>query len=245
MQIAKRTFSPRAAQRIRLACFLVVTTAIWLGYNWWRAPIPMLGVQTITHMPTHSNKVSLTFDDGPHPLTTPLLLAALKRADVKASFFVVGEAMKQYPQLVARIQQEGHHLANHSHSHRNLTRIPPHEHAPEIDLGYAAIKHVGANTNLFRPPGGGLDHAAINHLYRNGYTLAWWTNNVGDWAPIPAWKIAHSVNASMRAGDIILLHDAATSTPQAIPAIVREGRKRGLNFVTMPETLEQVDRQAQ
>jgi peptidoglycan/xylan/chitin deacetylase (PgdA/CDA1 family) len=238
MQIANRTFSPRAAQAIRLGVFLVVTAAIWIAYFWWRTPVAMLGLKAITHLPPESNQVALTFDDGPHPLTTPLLLASLKRANVKATFFVVGEGIRHYPQLAARIRQDGHHLANHSENHRNLTRISSQEYSTEIDSGFTAISNAGAQTRLFRPPGGGLNQSAIDYIYRNGHTLGWWSNNVGDWAPQPAWKIVYGVTGALRAGDILLLHDAATSTPQAIPSIVREARKRGLEFVPMPESLD-------
>lgn len=223
---------------LRSVTFAVITVAIWLGYFTWRPPAPMLGLRAITFMPPETNQVSLTFDDGPHPLTTPLLLGALKRADVKATFFVVGDGMMLYPQLAQRIRQEGHTLANHSQNHINLTKVTSADHPVEIDHGFAAIARTGANTRLFRPPGGGLDRGAMDYLYRNNVTLAWWSNNVGDWAPLPAWKIAHHVNTTLRPGDIVLMHDAGTSTPQAIPYIVREARKRGLKFVPMPETVE-------
>ena len=225
------------AQKLALRCgaFTLVAAAIWTGYFAWRPPAPMLGLRAITFMPPETNQVSLTFDDGPHPLTTPLLLGALKRADVKATFFVVGDGMKLYPQLAKRIQQDGHRLANHSMQHINLTKLSPPDYPREIDGGFAAIERAGQSTRLFRPPGGGLDRAAMNYLYQNDVTLAWWSNNVGDWAPLPAWKIAYHVNHTLRAGDIVLMHDAGTSTPQAIPIIVREARKRGLTFVPMPE----------
>jgi peptidoglycan/xylan/chitin deacetylase (PgdA/CDA1 family) len=235
MQIAHRTFSPRLALIIRSIAFVFVTAAIWGTYFWWRPPAPLLGLKCITRLPAESNQVVLTFDDGPHPLTTPLLLAALRRANVKATFFAVGEGLEHYPQLAARILQEGHHLGNHSENHRNLTRIPPEEFSTEVDEGFNAIARTGQTTHLFRPPGGGLNHAAIAYLYRNGDTLGWWSNNVGDWAPQPAWKIVYEVLGGLRSGDILLLHDAGTSTPQALPAIVREARKRGLEFVPMPE----------
>jgi peptidoglycan/xylan/chitin deacetylase (PgdA/CDA1 family) len=221
----------------RVAAFIAIAVAIWGTYFWWRPPVPLLGSQIITHLPEESNQVALTFDDGPHPLTTPLLLAALKRANVKATFFVVGAGLKYYPQLAHRILQDGHTLANHSLDHRNLTRISPAEYSQEVDGGFAAIAAAGGQTNLFRPPGGGLNHSAIDYLYRDGKTLGWWSNNVGDWAPQPAWRIASSVNAALRPGDIVLLHDACTSTPQALLAIIREGEKRKLKFVPMPETL--------
>lgn len=237
MHFANRTFSPRFALIFRMVMFVLVTSAIWAASFWWRPPASLLNLQCITHMPPESKKVALTFDDGPHPLTTPLMLAALRRADVKATFFVVGEGMKHYPQLAARIRQEGHHLANHSENHHNLTRISSDDFPIEIDEGFSSISRAGAQTRLFRPPGGGLNHAAIEYLHRDGATLGWWSNNVGDWAPQPAWKIVYGVTNALRAGDIILLHDAATSTPQAVPAIVKEARKRGLDFVVMPETL--------
>lgn len=237
MQIANRTFTPEQALYIRVALFVLATVAIWSSYCIWRPPAPALGLRCLTHLPEESNEIALTFDDGPHPLTTPLLLAALNRAKVKATFFVVGDGLKYYPQLAARIKQEGHTFANHSLNHRNLTRISSNEYSAEIDGGFDALRHIGVETKLFRPPGGGLNHAAISHLYSSDQTLAWWSNNLGDWAPQPAWKIVYGVTSSLRSGDIILLHDAATSTPQALPIIVREARKRGLEFVSMPETL--------
>lgn len=214
-----------------------MTAALWGGYCWWRPPASLLGLKCITHLPPESNQVALTFDDGPHPLTTPLLLASLKRANVKATFFVVGDGMNYYPQLAQRIRQDGHSLANHSENHRNLTRIAADEFSTEVDAGFAAIEKAGASTTLFRPPGGGLNHAAIDYLYRNNKTLAWWSNNVGDWAPQEAWRIVYHMNNTLRAGDIVLMHDGGTSTPQALPVVVREARKRGLEFVPMPESL--------
>lgn len=219
---------------LRTLSFLVATLLVWGGYFYWRPPAPMLFLHHDMHLPEWSNEVSMTFDDGPHPLTTPLLLAALRRADVRATFFAVGNGLTYYPQLAQRIRQEGHTLANHSENHRNLTTISPAEYPDEIDKCFSAIAKTGEQTRLFRPPGGGLDRDALNYLYKNNITLAWWSNNVGDWAPLPAWKIAYHVNAAMRPGDIILLHDAGTSTPQAVPAIVREARKRGLRFVPLP-----------
>lgn len=222
----------------RLLIFVFVTTLIWGGYFLWRPPAPMLGLRSISSLPAESNQVALTFDDGPHPLITPLLLAALKRADIKATFFVVGNGLKLYPELAQRIQQDGHKLANHSQHHRSLTKIPVSDYPQEIDRCFDGIRSLGQETRLFRPPGGGLDRAAMSYLHRNGISLAWWSNNVGDWMPQPAWQIANHVNTSLRPGDIVLMHDAGTSTPQAIPAIVRAARQRGLEFVTVPEIAE-------
>lgn len=235
------TLSHPVKLTLRIAAFVATTAALWSAYFWWRPPGPTLHLPVVTHMPEASNEVALTFDDGPHPLTTPLLLASLKRAGVKATFFVVSDGMTLYPQLVKQIVDDGHRLANHSSHHINLTKIERQDYPIEIDQTFEAIAKAGQETRLFRPPGGGLDRRAMNYLYQNDVTLAWWTNNVGDWAPLPAWKIAAHMNNTLRAGDIVLMHDAGTSTPQAIPVIVREARKKGLKFVPMPEEVSLYD----
>ena len=221
----------------RVASFMAVTAAIWAGYFAWRPPLPMLYLRHIEHMGKNSRRLSLTFDDAPHPLSTPLLLASLKRAGVPATFFVVGEGLRIYPELGYRMVAEGHALANHSEYHRNLTRrdVPVKDYDIEVGECFRRIEMLGQKTRLFRPPGGGLNRAAMDYLYRNDVTLAWWSNNIGDWARPPAWKIVHQVRIGVRPGDIVLLHDAGIGTAQSLPKIVREARDSGLTFVPMPE----------
>lgn len=229
------TLSNSTQFALRVFAFIATTAALWSAYFWWRPPGATLYLRSVSHLPEENNEVALTFDDGPHPLTTPLLLASLKRAQVKATFFVVSDGMMLYPQLAKQIADDGHRLANHSSHHINFTKIESSDYPIEVDRTFDAIAKAGQETRLFRPPGGGLDRRTMNYLYQNDVTLAWWSNNVGDWAPLPAWKIADHLNHTLRAGDVVLMHDAGTSTPQAIPFIVREGRKKGLNFVPMPE----------
>lgn len=216
--------------------FLFITAFLWGAYFFWRPPGPMLNLKHVENM-GDSNRVSLTFDDAPHPLSTPLLLASLKRSGVKASFFVVGEGLRIYPELGYRISAEGHALANHSENHRNLTRpdVPVSDYDMEIGNCFVRINKLGYSTHLFRPPGGGMNRAVMQHLYDHNYTLAWWSNNIGDWARPPAWKIVQQVNLGLKPGDIVLLHDAGIGTAQALPSIVRDARNAGLEFVTMPE----------
>jgi peptidoglycan/xylan/chitin deacetylase (PgdA/CDA1 family) len=218
----------------RMIGFALVTAAVWVLYFSWRPPAPMLGLARITHL-NNGPEVALTFDDAPHPLTTPLLLAALRRADARASFFVVGDGLRLYPELAARIVADGHRLANHSQYHNNLTRLSPGEFSHEVEACFAAIADEGQKTRLFRPPGGGLDRDVMNYLYHRRATLAWWSHNPGDWARPPAWKIASQVEARLHSGDIILLHDAGTGTPQALFSIARAARRQNLEFVPMPE----------
>jgi peptidoglycan/xylan/chitin deacetylase (PgdA/CDA1 family) len=236
------TQKTRWRRTARGASFVMIAAAIWGAYFAWRPPAPTLGLRHVEHWGRDSRTVSLTFDDGPHPLTTPLLLAALKRADVHATFFVVGDGLRLYPELARRIVRDGHSLANHSQYHFNLTRLSPTEYPHEVETCFTAIGRAYESagraprpTRLFRPPGGGLSRDAIDFLYKNDVTLGWWSNNVGDWARPPAWKIWSGVTANLRPGDIILLHDAGVGTPQAIPGIVKAARHQGLEFAPMPE----------
>ena len=221
--------------------FVALSAGFSALYFLWRPPAPMLFLKHEEILAKSPPSVSITIDDAPHPLTTPLLLAALKRAEVKATFFCVGESLRLYPELAHRIVTEGHRLANHSQPHHNLTTIESLEYPQHIDACFDQIERVGQDagiatqTRLFRPPGGGLDRDVMDYLYRNDFTLAWWSINVGDWTCPPAWKIADGVKANLQADDILLLHDGGTGTPQAIPAIVKAARKRGLEFVVMPE----------
>jgi peptidoglycan/xylan/chitin deacetylase (PgdA/CDA1 family) len=221
--------------------FSLAAATIWGGYFLWRPPLPMLFMKHEEHLGNDSQEIALTLDDSPHPLTTPLLLASLEHANVKATFFCVGEGLKLYPELAHRMVAEGHHLANHSHPHHNLTTVPPDTYSEHVDACFAKIREVGedagipSDTRLFRPPGGGMNRDVMNYLYQSGDTLAWWSNNVGDWTCPPAWKIAEGVKANLKAGDILLLHDGGTGTPQAIPAIVKAARARGFKFILMPE----------
>jgi len=225
----------------RGVAFLGVTALIWAAYFAWRPPAPILWLRHIEHLPPDNRAVSITIDDAPHPLTTPLLLAALKRADVKATFFVVGDGLRLYPELARRIVQDGHGLGNHSQfhpSHPNLAGLPSSTYDDEVMRCFTAIRAMGQETRLFRPPGGGLNRPLMQYLYDNDATLAWWSHNIGDWARQPAWKIAYLVNLNLRSGDILLLHDSGLGTPQAIPRIVYQARERGFEFVPMPESKE-------
>ena len=218
----------------RVVGFGAVVAGLWALYFAWRPPAPLLGLARLTHLPD-APEVALTFDDAPHPLTTPLLLAALKRANAHATFFVVGDGLRLYPELAWRIVSSGNRLGNHSQYHNNLTRLSPAEFDHEVATCFAAIAREKQQTNLFRPPGGGLDRDVMDYLYRRGATLAWWSHNPGDWARPPAWKIASQVEARLRAGDIILLHDAGTGTPQALLSIAKAAKQRGYKLVPMPE----------
>ncbi len=222
--------------RYRALVWFLATLGIWAGYGWWRPFAPILGLNHVEHLGRDSPQIALTFDDSPHPLMTPMLLASLKRNGVRATFFCIGNGLRIYPELAHCIVEDGHKLANHSHYHHNLTRVATCEFPHEVAGCFQEIRQLGQETKLFRPPGGGLDRRVMNYMYANDFTLAWWSNNAGDWTRPPAWDIANRTLANLRGGDVLLLHDAGIGTPQALNRIVREARRRNLSFVFMPES---------
>jgi len=232
--------TPAAARKsllTRMAAFIAVTSVVWGGYYWWRPPAPMLGLHHVEHLPPSTKEVCMTFDDAPHPLTTPLLLAALKGSHIHGSFMCVGNNLMLYPELARRMVEDGHHLADHSQYHHNLTTVTPAEYDHEVETCFKVISaDHGQPTSLFRPPGGGLNRSEMQYLYDHHVTLAWWSSDVGDYAIPDAWAIASGVIATLRPGDILLLHDELASTPKAVPLIAKEAFKRGYTFVPMPES---------
>jgi len=237
--------APRRAVWWRWLGWAGLSALIWAGYFFWRAPGPMLEMRHVEHLSRDLPEVAISFDDAPHPVTTPLLLASLKRAGVKATFFVIGDGLKRYPELARRLLLEGHALGNHSQNHHNLSTVERSAFDEEVLHSFGSIAaarrlsgipNLPPQTRLFRPPGGGMDRDVMEFLWRNKVTLAWWSNNVGDWARPPAWKILSGVTAHLRPGDIILLHDGSGGygTPQAVPTIVRQAHDQGLQCVLLP-----------
>lgn len=222
----------------RVFLFLVFSACTWAVYLNARPPAAQMDVRHIERL-SGQPVVAITIDDGPHPLTTPLILETLKKLDVKATFFVVGKMMRRHPELARRIVEDGHALGNHTENHLRLTELTPAQVAKEIERGFEAIDAVQKQSiRLFRPPGGGLNNIVLNYLRENDIMLALWSHNPGDWSLIGPQEINAYVDKHLQAGDIILLHDEGVGTCQALPHIIRTIRKRGFRTVTVPEMME-------
>ena len=130
----------------KVLLFGILLAMIWIGYFTWRPPQLLLGVNHVEHLNPQSNTVAMTFDDAPHPLTTPLLLESLKRSDVKATFFSVGDNLQMYPQLAFDIAHQGHKLANHSQVGRRNKLVPPTRRRPglaRVTIHVSSQYHAG------------------------------------------------------------------------------------------------------
>jgi peptidoglycan-N-acetylglucosamine deacetylase len=185
--------------------------------------------------------IALTFDDGPWPNITNNILYTLKAHGVKATFFVVGQHAQAYPQELKQIVEEGHVLANHTWSHR-YHRFPTAQAASELkktaDLIY---KQTGVRTALFRPPGGNLTNGLVAYANANQYSSIMWSRDAGETTRISASGILANILAGAKPGGIILMHDGGgdrTKTASVLPQAIKELKKRGYQFVTVPELFE-------
>jgi peptidoglycan/xylan/chitin deacetylase (PgdA/CDA1 family)/tetratricopeptide (TPR) repeat protein len=182
--------------------------------------------------------VALTFDDGPKPGVTEPLLEVLRQERVPATFFVIGKHVMEYPELTRQIAQSGMELANHSYTHRNLTKLTDTEIAREVMQTQAAIQTVtGRAPRFLRPPGGDWNPRVAHEARSWGLTPCMWTVDVYGSEVIGAQQVADAVLAQVRPGSVILMHNGKVSTLQALPTIIRALRSRGYSFATI-DTIE-------
>ena len=192
-----------------------------------------------------SNKVALTFDDGPDPRFTPLLLDVLKENNVKATFFLMGARAEVEPDLVKRIVAEGHIVGNHTFWHPNLVEVGDLATLEtEVKKTEQVLEPlVSYKPKLFRAPYGFLYNELVEKLDELQYTVVGWSVDSLDWREMPAKEIAYNVISNTQLGSIILMHDGGeadadrTGTIEALREIIPTLQGQGLEFVTVPELL--------
>ena len=180
-------------------------------------------------------KIALTFDDGPHPVYTKILLDGLAERGAKASFFVTGENAEKYPGLILRMQKEGHLIGNHTYSHIQLTSNNREAFRQELISTNEVLKEItGAETIFVRPPYGSWDKSFEKEL--NMFPVLWNIDPL-DWCSHNAECIAAKVVEKAGDGDIILMHDYYDTSVTAALEVVDVLQKRGFQFVTVEEIL--------
>jgi len=186
--------------------------------------------------------VALTFDDGPHPEGTPMVLEALAEHGAHATFFLVGEQVAKRPALARRIVDEGHAVALHGHLHRPHPLRRPRALALDFERGTAALADaVGFEPRLHRPPYGIYSAASLRMARERGLQPLLWSRWGKDWRKVttPEQITAHVIRG-LRAGDVILLHDADyysarlshRRTAEAVSQIMKALQSAKLDTVT-------------
>jgi polysaccharide deacetylase family sporulation protein PdaB len=186
--------------------------------------------------------ICLTFDDGPDPKQTPVILDLLKQYGAKATFFVTGAQAKRYPELIRREALEGHELGNHTYHHRIFHRPSMDAVRSELEEAERAIvAAAGVRSRLFRPPGGYYDQTIVDAAKDGGYQVVMWSwhQDTRDWTHPGVDRIVRKVLDNARPGDIVLFHDRVrrTQTIAALERILPELQQRDFRFVTVSELL--------
>ena len=179
-------------------------------------------------MPHKDKAVYLTFDDGPIPESTPFILDTLDRYGVKATFFMVGDNVRKYPQLKDDIERRGHRLGNHTHNHVGGFGCRSKEF---LRNAYKADELI--HSHLFRPPRGWMRWTQYMRL-RKKFTIVMWDVVTRDYSMmLTADQVVENVKRYTRNGSIITFHDSLKSIDKlqtALPESIEWLQAQGYEF---------------
>lgn len=178
--------------------------------------------------------IALTFDDGPSGRFTRRLLDGLAQREVKATFFLCGYRMEQYPALTQRIFETGHEIGLHGYSHKSMENMCRRDVAKEFEKALALVPE-GCTVSFLRSPGGQCGSCVQSVAEDMGLAILSWSVDPRDWATHDAGAVEKEVLSHVRDGDVILLHDMSDSSVEAALVIVDELEKQGFRFVTVSE----------
>jgi peptidoglycan/xylan/chitin deacetylase (PgdA/CDA1 family) len=183
--------------------------------------------------------VAMTFDDGPHPSLTPKLLDILKERNIKCTFFLIGQNMKAYPQIVRRIIAEGHEIGAHTYTHCSLTSRSDAQIRSELQRSEEALM-AAANyrPQLVRPPYGAINTRIKQLMFSEfGYSTIMWSVDPQDWRRPGVSVVTSRLVSGARPGAIMLAHDIHPPTIQAVPAMFDQLLAKGYQFVTVSQLM--------
>ena len=195
----------------------------------------------LTRGPDDQPEVALTFDDGPDPRHTPVVLETLERYGAVATFFCVGAAAHAHPDLLSRAARAGHLIANHTWSHPFLPDLSPEELRWQVEAtgsALAAAAGQAAMPRLVRPPYGAYTPEILGWLAEHAATTVLWDVDTDDWQLPGPGPIARQALQGARNGSIMLFHDGGgdrTQTVTALPGIIEGLLDRGYRLVTVAQ----------
>ena len=199
--------------------------------------------RTIYKMSKGSDLCVLTFDDGPSQYTDRLM-QILRERGIHATFFVLGSQVKRHPELVVRLQQEGHEIGNHTYNHRSLRHLNIDAQKNEIINAQNALRNLGIEARYIRPPYGNYDNNTIDIAKSLGADLVLWSIDSKDWARRASIEGMQGLNAGRKLRGVFLFHDTHEQTIEALPEILDRLLADGCQFVTVSQYLTLLKRDA-
>jgi len=218
--------------KLRLSLFaLIILPSLATADN----PPTVLDFNTIAREQGFSSDCAITFDDGPGAHTGQLL-DVLKAKGVHATFFVLGQHVKQYPDTIRRMVAEGHEVENHSWDHPDMKKLDEPTRQKEMEDTVAQLKNLGVTPHYFRPPYGSYDPSLAAQAHKDGLELVLWSHDSIDWR---YHTVAQLEGDILPKGDgahgIFLFHDIHDSTIAAMPAVLDQLQSKGCVFTTVSQ----------
>lgn len=187
--------------------------------------------------------LAITFDDGPHPRITKEILKTLDEYDIKATFFMLGKNVENYPKVVEQVYKEGHEIGNHTYSHIDVKACSESKIKDEIQKTQALLESI-TNTkhNLFRPPFGYHNKKILKIVKENDCRIVLWSDvDSKDWSNPGVNHIVKEIMNKVKNGDILLFHDyveGKSDTAEALKIIIPKLKEKGYEFVTVSKLME-------
>lgn len=186
--------------------------------------------------------IALTFDDGPMPESTNRILETLDQYDAKATFFMLGNNVQANPDLAKKVADNGHEIANHSITHADLNKVNAEQVRKEMIDSKKIIENVtGKTPTLFRPPYGSKNDAVHEIANETEQSIALWSIDTYDWQHLNPNATFEKVQANVKPGSIILMHDIHQESADALPRVMEFLNEEGYEFVTMTELLPYIE----
>tara|TARA_B100000768_G_scaffold141105_1_gene132691 strand:+ start:486 stop:1097 length:612 start_codon:yes stop_codon:yes gene_type:complete len=178
-----------------------------------------------------SKEIWLTFDDGPYPEVTPFILSILKKENVKATFFLVGQQIEKFPELTERIIKNGHLIANHSYSHKNGWFTSKEKYLNDIE----SCQRLMQDNKLFRPPYGKITKTQITSLKEKYKIILWDVLSYDFNQKISPKRVQENIIKNTTSGSIIVMHNNPVSFNNiqlVLEKSIKKLKAKGYNFST-------------
>jgi peptidoglycan/xylan/chitin deacetylase (PgdA/CDA1 family) len=183
--------------------------------------------------------LSLTFDNGPDPVTTPQVLDVLDAAQVKATFFMLGAKLARpgARAIAEDVRSRGHRVGNHTFSHGLIGKMTPDQGIEEIERTQDLLEGLADDDRLFRPAAGGgvigphmMSPAADAHLTAGGYSCVLWNSVPRDWEDTESWPQAALADIRRLAWPVVVVHDLPTGAMRRLDDFLAKAKDLGAEF---------------
>ena len=230
--IRRKLLTTAACLLAAAGMFYVVNHPAIVGASATTRQLPIYCVQRDQKM------LSISFDAAWGNEDTQELIDILAQYNVKATFFVVGEWVDKYPESVKALHDAGHEVMNHSNDHAHMTQLSKEEIVADVEACNDKIEAVtGVRPTLIRPPYGEYDDNVITAIRSMGMEPIQWDVDSLDWKNLSASEITQRVVNKVQPGSIVLFHNAALHTPEALPGIIEALLQEGYTFVPISQII--------